>query len=210
MLTHGYSSKYTVGNYLSEPEFDMGQYDKYGFSNVLDSAKETYLPRYQIGSVAIDEKFVPVFGIELTWKNDLSTKFEFKQSRTLQLTLSNNWLLEGQSKEYTFGVGYKIPNLELNLNVGGEAKQYKSDLNIRADVTYGDAMAIVRRITEANSQISSGTKNLTIKVSTDYALNKTFTIRLFYDRGVITPRINGYQTSNTKIGFSIRFNLIPQ
>ncbi len=210
MLTHGYSSKYTVGNYLSEPEFDMGQYDKYGFSNVLDSAKETYLPRYQIGSVAIDEKFVPVFGIELTWKNDLSTKFEFKQSRTLQLTLSNNWLLEGQSKEYTFGVGYKIPNLELNLNVGGEAKQYKSDLNIRADVTYGDAMAIVRRITEADSQISSGTKNLTIKVSTDYALNKTFTIRLFYDRGVITPRINGYQTSNTKIGFSIRFNLIPQ
>jgi cell surface protein SprA len=71
-------------------------------------------------------------------------------------------------------------------------------------------MAIVRRITEANSQISSGTKNLTIKVSTDYALNKTFTIRLFYDRGVITPRTDVYQTSNTKIGFSIRFNLIPQ
>jgi cell surface protein SprA len=210
MLSHGYSSKYTVGNYLSEPDFNTDQFLKYGFSNVLDSAKESYLPQYQIGSISIDEKFVPLFGIDVTWKNDLSTKFEYKQSRTLELTFSNNWLLEGESKEYTFGVGYKIPNLELNLKVGGEAKQYKSDLNMRADVTYSDVTAIIRRITEDNSQISSGTKNVSIKITTDYALNKSFTISLFYDQGIITPRVLGYRTSNTKIGFSIRFNLVPQ
>ena len=101
--------------------------------------------------------------------------------------------------------------MELRLKVRGESKIFKSDLNIRADFSVRDMMTIVRRIQEADNQLSAGQTNLALKISADYVLNDRFTIRLFYDQTINTPRVStSYKTLNAKFGFSIRFNLIPQ
>lgn len=207
IFNHGYSSNYRVSSFQTNSGFNFEEYANYGISSSRDELSQLFIPEYQLDGVAIDEKFIPLAGLDLTMKNDLSAKIEYKQARSVALSFANNQILEARSKEYTFGIGYKIPNLEIPLSIGGNQQLFKSDLNLRADLTYRDMLTIVRRINEADNQLSAGQKNFSLKINADYNLNKV-TLRLFYDQTINTPRVStSYRTSNTKIGFSIRFNL---
>lgn len=209
-LNHGYRSTYTVGSYQSNSAFENYEINDLptGFTDVQDELTSTYyVSEFTADVVTIDEKFIPLLGIDMQWKNDMSTKLEYKQSRNLTLSFSNNTLTELIRKEYVFGFGYKVPDLEIPMTVQGNQKLFKSDLNFRFDFTYSDNYAVIRRIKEGDNQLSAGQKNLSIKVSTDYNLDKV-TLRIFYDRLVNTPRVStSFKTSNTHIGFSLRFNL---
>jgi len=97
----------------------------------------------------------------------------------------------------------------LPISIGGSNKLIKSDLNLRIDFTYRDMFTVIRRILESDNQLSAGQQNMSIKFNADYDLNKTVSIRIFYDQTINTPRVStSYRTSNTKVGFSIRFNLV--
>jgi len=72
-------------------------------------------------------------------------------------------------------------------------------------------LVIVRRIAENNIELQKGGKNTTANFTAEYELNDTFTLKLFYDQVINTPRVStNFRTVNTKIGFSIRFNLLPK
>ncbi len=205
-INHGYRSTYTVSSYQSNSAFI--DYNSTGFTEIQDDLTGTYfVPEYTADVISVDEKFTPLVGIDMQWKNDMSTKLEYKQSRMLTLSFSNNTLTELIRKEYVFGFGYKVPDLEIPMMIQGNQKLFKSDLNLRLDFTYSDNYAVIRRIKEGDNQLSAGQKNLSIKISTDYNLDKV-TLRVFYDRLVNTPRVStSFKTSNTHIGFSLRFNL---
>ncbi len=208
-LNHSYRSNYTVSSYQSNSSFEnIRTFNSMNFTDTKDELTNTYfVPEYFADVVTIDEKFVPLLGIDMQWKNDMSTKLEYKQSRMLTLSFSNNTLTELIRKEYVFGFGYKVPDLEIPMMIQGNQKLFKSDLNFRFDFTYSDNYAVIRRITEGDNQLSAGQKNLSVKISTDYNLDKV-TLRVFYDRLVNTPRVStSFRTSNTHIGFSLRFNL---
>jgi len=208
-INHGYRSTYTVSRFQSNSAFNTVEtYNNINFTDIQDELTETYfVPEYLTDAVSIDEKFTPLLGIDMQWLNDMSTKIEYKQSRQLTLSFGNNTLTELIRKEYVFGFGYKVPDLEIPMTVQGNQKLFKSDLNFRFDFTYSDNYALIRRIKEGDNQLSAGQKNLSIKISTDYNLDKV-TLRLFYDRIVNTPRVStAFKTSNTHIGFSLQFNL---
>ena len=207
ILNHGYTSSYRVNSYSTNSGYNFEEQQQIGMSFERDELSQMFIPEFQLDGIAIDEKFVPLFGLDLTLKNDMSTKLEYKQARNIALSFANNQILEARSKEYTIGVGYKIPNLEIPLSIGGNQQLFKSDLNLRVDLTYRDMLTIVRRINEADNQLSAGQKNFSLKFNADYNLDKV-TIRIFYDQVINTPRVStSYRTSNTKVGFSIRFNL---
>ncbi len=211
MINHGYRSNYNINSFQSHLDFDFDSFDRTGFSFAKNEDNGLFIPQYQINGVSIDEKFVPLIGVDMTMKNNISLKFEYNKTRSLALSFSNNQLLEGSNQEYTVGVGYKIPNLELPISIGGNQNVFSSDLNLRADFTYREMMSIVRRITEADNQLSAGQENISVKVSADYALNKRITLRVFYDQVINRPKVStAYNTSNTKIGFSIRFDLVSK
>ena len=205
-VNHGYRSSYTVSSYQSNSAFT--EIGSTGFTDIQDELTGTYfVSEYFVDAVMIDEKFTPLIGIDMRWKNDMSTRIEYKQSRNLTLNFGNNTLTELLRKEYVFGFGYKVPDLEIPMMIQGSQKLFKSDLNFRLDFTYSDNYAVIRRIKEADNQLSAGQKNLSVKISTDYNLDKV-TLRIFYDRLVNTPRVStSFKTSNTHIGFSLRFNL---
>jgi len=163
------------------------------------------------GGVSIDEKFVPLIGVDVRWKNEMQSKLEYKQTRLLMLGFSNNQILETTNKEYVIGFGYKVPKLKIPMMVQGQQKIFESDLNFRVDFTYRNMLTIIRRINENVNEdindISAGNKNISIKVNADYNLDKV-TLRVFYERLMNEPRVSsGYKTTNTHIGFSLRFNL---
>ncbi len=205
-INHAYRSTYTVSSFQSNSAFQS--YNSTGFTDIQDELTSTYyVTEFLADAVTIDEKFTPLLGIDMQWRNDMSTKLEYKQSRMLTLSFSNNTLTELIRKEYVFGFGYKVPDLEIPMMIQGNQKLFKSDLNFRFDFTFSDNYALIRRIKEADNQLSAGQKNLAVKVSVDYNLDKV-TLRLFYDRIVNTPRVStSFKTSNTHIGFSLRFNL---
>ena len=90
-------------------------------------------------------------------------------------------------------------------------KQLKSDLNLRADLSVMRKMSIIRSITqETNQLIVPSNRSFGLKVYADYDINNKVTVKLFYEQDIRNPLISaeGYKTSNTKVGFSIRFKLM--
>ena len=86
----------------------------------------------------------PLFKIDMTWRNSLLTKFEFKKSRVLVLSLANNQLTETGSKEYVFGIGYRIKDVEFKLFSGGRGKKISSDLDLKIDFNVMNNKTVIR------------------------------------------------------------------
>jgi cell surface protein SprA len=178
-----------------------------GIGHIRD-IQYNYLPQYEIINAGINEQFSPLINIDLTWINDMTTRFEIKKSRTLGLSLANNQLTEVNSEEYVVGAGYRFNDVQIVIRTGGRQRELKSDLNLRADFSIRDNKTIIRKIVEEVDQPTAGQRILTIKVTADYVLSDRFNLRLFFDRVVNDPFVAlTFPTANTNFGFSVRFTL---
>lgn len=213
-LTHSYNATYNVGNYLSNQEYDLQYNPDKGdaLQNYLITVRDmqnNFIPQYEISSVSINEQFGPLVGIDITFVNSVSTKFELRKSRNILLSLANNQLTETSSNEFIVGAGYKISDFKLIVrNLSGDQNSFKSDLDLRADLSVRDNKTIIRRLTNEQDQPAQGQKILTIKISADYMISDKFSMQLFYNRIVNTPLVQtSFPTATTDIGFSLRFSL---
>lgn len=205
-VSHSYRSTYSVGAYTSNLAW-QNQND--GFSYIRD-LQNNFVVQNEINSVSISEQFGPLFGLDMIWNNSLSTKFEIKKSRNLSLTFSNNQLTDMSTDEYVIGAGYRIKDVKFYITPtgGGNKKEYKSDLNLRADFSIRNNITILRKIEENLDQATTGQSNLTLKLSADYVLSERFNIRLFFDKIMNNPKVpNTYRNSNTNFGVSVKFTL---
>lgn len=204
-LSHAYRSTYNVGNYSTNVLYRETD----GFPSAFDNINN-FIPKYQISQIAITEQFVPLFGIDMTWINNILSKLEFKRSRNLAISFVNNQLTEISSNEFVIGLGYRFKDVELVMRGagGGPSQRFKSDLNLRADISIKDNKTILRRIEEDINQVSSGQKMAQINLSADYQLNERLTMRLFLDKVITNPYVsNQYSSSTTNGGLSLRFTL---
>ena len=216
MFTHVYKSNYNVDNYSTDINYSDGTLDPTdGLSYVRNNLNNYFIPQFVIGSVNLNEQFMPLFGLDMTWKNNMTSRVEYRQSRQLILGFTDNKLQETHSTEFIVGTGFKFNNVEFQINTdGGGKKRFKSDINVRADFSIKDNFLINRNIdldsTLNTQQIQNGQKVIAIKLSADYILSKEFTLRLFYDQTINEPKVStSFRTSNTKVGFSLTFNFIP-
>ena len=206
-ISHAYRSTYSVGSYItnvhSEP--DLGFYQKYR------DAVDNFVPQYEIGQVVISEQFAPLFKVEMAWINSLLSNFEMKRSRSLSLSFANNQLTEVFSSEYIIGLGYRIKDVTLRISTGkgtGGKKTFKSDINLKADLSIRNNKTVLRRIDENVNQVSAGQQVITINVSADYMLSDKLTFRLFFDKVINNPYISSqFKNSTTNGGISLRFTL---
>jgi cell surface protein SprA len=203
-ITHGYRSTYNIGSYVT----NNGYEEKDGISTVRDELYINYLSKYQINSVTLQESFSPLIGLNITWKNSLSTRIERKKSRTLNLSLTNIQLIENYTKEFVIGLGYRFDKMDLILGSKSGQKKMSSDLNLRADLSIRDNISIIRKIEDEINQLTSGQKITTLKFTADYVLSDRFNMQLFYDKAINTPYISStYPTTNSNFGISFRFSL---
>ena len=84
-LNHAYKSIYSVGSYT--------------------------LP--SIPTVSINESFSPLIGVDATFQNNLTTKVEYRTTRTLNLSMTSIQINEALSRDWVVGVGYKIQDFNL-------------------------------------------------------------------------------------------------
>jgi cell surface protein SprA len=206
-ITHSYRSSYSVGSFISNPFYLQDENGLVDLSAIdLD---RNFLPENDIVSVSINEQFSPLINIDMSWQNNLTTRFEVKRSRSLALSLSNNQLNEVSSSEIVIGGGYRFNEVPLVFNLpGGGQKSFTSDLNLMADVSIRDNRTMIRKLVENIDQATAGQRVFKINITLDYALSSQFNLRLFFDRVMNDPIVSlAYRTANTNVGFSLRFTL---
>jgi cell surface protein SprA len=205
-LMHQYRSTYQIGSYTTNLNYEVGE----GGVNTIRDLQNNFIQKYEINVVTISEQFSPLINIDMNWKNSLTTRFEWKKSRTVSLNLTSNQIADARINELIFGAGYRFDDLQITLRTsGGGQRALKSDLNLRLDVSIRDNKTVARKLIEDVNQPVVGQKVFSIGTTADYVLSDRFNLQIFADHSMNNPFVaNTFPTSNTNFGFSLKFTLI--
>ena len=86
----------------------------YGFVNDVTTGMPTPSTMYDISTVSINESFSPLFGIDMTFLNNLTAKIEYRKTRVLTLSMTNLMINEARSNDFVIGLGYKIADFRFS------------------------------------------------------------------------------------------------
>lgn len=204
VLRHNYTSTVTFGGIETNLK---AQQDAGGNSSNFDINNNFYATNV-ISNVSVVERFSPLIGMDATWKvfgQDLLTKFEYKKDRNENLALSNNQVTDVRGEEYVFGIGYKIPKVKF-FKIG--SKPIVEPLIIRVDFSLRDNITVIRKVDQNTNDATAGQRIMSIKSTLDYTINKMFTLQLYYDHTINTPKVAiSYPTANMQAGLRLRVNL---
>ncbi|MDQ1296948.1 MAG: hypothetical protein QG611_927, partial [Bacteroidota bacterium] len=204
-ISHQYRSTYQIGSYTTNLNY---QTDESGINGIRD-LQNNYIQEYEINVVSINEQFSPLINVDMNWKNSLTTRFEWKKSRTVSLNLTSNQIADARINELIIGAGYRFDDVQIVINTGGGQKAFKSDLNLRFDMSIRDNKTLARKLVEDVNQPVVGQKVFTTGISADYVLSDRFNLQIFADHTMNNPFVaNTFPTSNTNFGFSLKFTLV--
>ena len=156
-----------------------------------------------MSNVSLTENIV-LGGVDVTWASSVQTRFELRKNRRVELSLSNNQIIENGSWETTIGGGYSTALPQI---FSFEKPADKPNLTLRADFTLRDDQTIIRKLAEATTQITDGKRNIAVKFTADYLLLKDLTFRLYFDWIQNNPYVSAINTLNWAAGFSLRYVL---
>ena len=204
-ISHQYRSTYQIGSYTTNLNFIS---DADGINSLRD-LQNNYIQQYEIGVVTLNEQFSPLINIDMNWKNSLTTRFEWRKSRTISLNLTSNQIADARINEIIIGAGYRFDQVQIILKTGGGQRALKSDLNLRFDLSIRDNKTLARKLVEDVNQPVVGQKVFTAGITADYVLSDRFNLQLFADHTMNNPFVaNTFPTSNTNFGFSLKFTLV--
>ena len=97
-LMHQYRSTYEIGAYTTNLNWEE---DVDGISRLRD-LQNNFVQQYEINVVTINEQFSPLINVDMNWKNSLTTRFEWRKSRTVSLNLTSNQVTDARINELIF------------------------------------------------------------------------------------------------------------
>ncbi len=204
-LSHQYRSTYTIGSFNTSLYFDP---DESGISRIRDM-KSNFIPQFEINTVTINEQFSPLINIDLGWKNSLTTRIEYRKSRTITLNLTSNQVADIRNDEITFGAGYRFDDVAINLTSRTGQRSLRSDLNVKLNLSIRNNKTLARKLIEDVNQPVAGQTVFNVSATADYVLSDRFNLQLYADHTLNNPFVaNTFLTSNTNFGFSLRFTLV--
>lgn len=152
----------------------------------------------------------PLIGVDITWKNGMTTRFDFKKTRNVALGLVDYQVSESRTTETTFGFGYRLKGLTLPFKFRGKKRKLPNEINFRFDFSFRDNVTLSQRLDQQVSEPTRGTKTIRVSPSIDYVINNRLNIRLFFDRNRSIPATSAsYPITNTNAGVTLRFTLAP-
>ena len=202
-IKNGYKSSYNVSGYTTSPLYTVAN----GAVNARD-ANNDFLPFDQFSQVTIFEQFVPLIGFDGRFKNNMTATVEYRQSRSLSLSVLNTQLAQQNLDVFVFGWGYHDKDFRFPFGWFSGTTQ-KKDVNFKVDFSVQNNKTIIFQPGEEAAQVSSGSQNITMRPSIDYMINTRFVLNLFYDTNITRPYTS--QTFNTAFTtFGVNMKLILQ
>ncbi len=204
-ISHTYRSTYSISNWSTNVYYNE--------SNPVQTYENNsdIISPIDYGQVVLNEQFMPLLGIDIGLQNSMTANLQYKQSRSLTMSFSNNQLTEMISREIVIGAGYRIKGLKFNIisiSGGGNKKTVSNDLVLKVDLGFKKDKTTLRRVDENNSQVSAGQNKVNIYVTADYQFSSRLSAQVFFKRDMNTPFVSTtFPTSTTFAGMMVRFNL---
>ena len=205
-IRHSYQSKYSVNAYNWNDDFLP---DHFGFGMMKNQLGD-FIPQNNIMNVSITENFSPLFGLDLSWQNELTTNFTVNKNRTLGLSLSNNQIFEVKNLVFRIDVSYVFKKVPLVFKFGENRTKMDTDLKVTAGFNFGNEQSFIRSFDESEeqlTQISAGNRRRAINIAADYSIYKGVTLKLFFNKDVNMPWVSAITTSTTYFGFGLGVDL---
>ncbi len=198
-ISHAYSSTLNMGAFFRPLD--------YGRDTLTKGANLTTQYGFQSG-VSLIERLTPLIGIDITTKDGISMKFEYKTDRNLQLNMRNLQMVEIRNKEFVVGGGFRTKGVRLPIKLNGRKIVLQNDLNMRFDLSIRDGATIVRNIETDQYNATGGIKTITIRPSIDYKISDVLNFRMFYNRNVNNPvTSNSFPSAITDFGVTLRYTM---
>jgi len=208
VISHGYKSTFTVGSVQSNIDYNYNEAESGDFgyiswnTNSIDTT--VFISQYNVSNFSVNEKFLPLLGVDLTLKNNTLWKVEFKKSRNITVNLLNSQMLEVYTREWVIGSGYRFDKVRLKIN----KKAMESDFNLRGDFSIRNNLTVNRNLIEDHEEISAGQKAYALNITGDYQISDKLNFRAYYKWNLNDPFISSsYKTADTQFGFEFRFSL---
>jgi cell surface protein SprA len=166
-----------------------------------------FKPEIILNNVNLTEQFSPLIKVDFEMMNSVKILAEIRKDRALSLSFANNLMTEIQGQELILGLGYRIKDLRIATNFGGNRSVMKSDLNFKLDFSVRDNKTIIRYLDVDNNQTTAGQTIYGLQFSSDYALTKNLTALFFYDHTFSEYAIStAFPQTTIRSGFTLRYN----
>ncbi|HWR33236.1 MAG TPA: cell surface protein SprA [Chitinophagaceae bacterium] len=205
-LRHGYHSTFSMNSFntslLFQDPFHVG------FPFFKDSLTGNYIPYFLVPNISIQEAFDPLIGIEMTFTNQLSTRFEFRKTRQLSLSLIDYQLAENRSTEVTFGLDWRRKGVPLIKKLPFMKGKLDNDVTFKIDFSMRDDATANSKLDQKTAFGTAGQKVIRIAPSIDYIINNKVSVKLYFEQNRNIPKIsNTFPITNTRGGLQIRISL---
>lgn len=210
-IRHGYHSTLGMNSFNSALLFQDPFHT--GFPSFVDttSGQKRFVPYFLVPNVTIQEQFDPLIEVDMTFTNQLSTRVEYRKSRTLSLSLIDYQLAENRSTEFTIGVNWRkkgVPGLRNEFRLFGKTMKLDNDVTFRFDFSLRDDATANSKLDQGTSFGTAGQKVIRIAPSIDYILNKRVSLKLYFEQNRNIPKIsNAFPITNTRGGVQVRISL---
>jgi cell surface protein SprA len=207
-IRHGYRSSLSMNSFNTALLFADPL--RVGYPSFRDTLTGNFVPYFLVPNITIQEAFEPLIELDMTFTNQISTRFEWRKSRQLSLSLIDYQLAENQSTEYTFAFNWRKKGLPFfqNLKIGKNGMKLDNDVTIRMDFSLRDDATSNSKLDQGTSFGTGGQRVIRLAPSIDYVLNNRVNLKLYFEQNRNIPKISSsFPITNTRGGVQVRISL---
>lgn len=203
-ISHGYRSTLSMNSFNSNLLFDDPF--RFNYPGFIDTLTGNFMPYFLVPNISISEAFEPLINIDLQFTSQLQTRFEYRKSRQLSLSLIDYQLSEAYSQEFTIGAGLRKKGALSFIKWRG--KNLENDGNFRLDLSFRDDITTNSRLDQEQVLPTNGQKVIFISPSIDYVVSKRVNLKLYFEQRRTIPKIStSPPMTATRGGVQIRVSL---
>ncbi|MEO6638356.1 MAG: cell surface protein SprA, partial [Ginsengibacter sp.] len=208
-LTHAYNATLGMNSFTSALLYR--DVSRFGYPSFIDTVSNNYIPFFLVPNITIQEQFAPLVGIDMTFTNQLSLKFDYTKQRQLSLSLIDYQLSEVRSTEYTFGGSFRKRGLKLPFKIPftkTDTKKLDNEIKFQLDFRVRDNVTSNSRLDQNSAFATNGSKEITISPTIDYYISNRINVKLYFDQRRVNPYISSSPpTVDTRAGVQVRISL---
>ena len=210
-VTNAYNASLSMNSYTSALLYQ--DVNHYNYPSFIDTVSNNYIPFFLVPNITIQEQFAPLVGIDMTFTNQLSVKFDYTKQRQLSLSLIDYQVSEVNSTQATFGGSFRKRGMNLPFKLPFSktgSKTLENEINFSLDFSIRNNVTSNNILDQNSSFATSGSKQTTISPTISYYINNRINMQLYFTQDRVTPYISSSApTVNTRAGVLLRISLAP-
>lgn len=210
-ISHSYSSKYNVSNFVNSPLYTLGltldnSLSDVGLANQFNENGDL-VPIFLTQQVVLSETMAPFIGLNVKTKSNWDLSFDYSRKRDIGLNLSNIQVTESTANEISVNIGFAKTGVKIPFRINGRKESLPNELRFSMLLSINDRKTVQRRIGES-SIVTDGIRIFRLSPTLDYTISEALQLTLYFDRNVNDPRVStSFLNARTSFGGRIRFNL---